>query len=147
MLYNLNIGISISSTSGVEMLNSKYATSNYINVDFINNEYYFISGISNRLKNFIAAYDDNKQFLKRNGASTTSNLLINSSDFRFGTSGSTQNPTASDIKYIRITQYEDSSLPGNINEVNALKIQLEKGQEATEWEPYFINKTISKSCY
>lgn len=67
---------------------------------------------------------------RTNASAITSTLLQNN----YFTNGTPQG--TGDIAYLRIMQYEVSNLPGNINDVDNLKIQLEIGNHATDYEPY-----------
>jgi len=127
----LNKGVGLNVTTGVENVNDTWATSDYIKVDFTENESYYLSGLSNNLYSFVAAYNSNKEFLGRTSATGREYLQLTNNLFSSGTSQGT-----GDISYIRVTQYENVNLSGGINDVDKLNIQLEEGTTATTYEPY-----------
>ena len=111
------------------------AISDYIYVDFVNQQYY-LSGLSNTLYDFVAAYNVNTEFKGRTPAGAYSNRNLSRISFN-GVTGTAEG----EIEFIRITQYELNSLSGRIDDIDDLNIQLEQGTTATEYEPYFVTSS------
>ena len=131
LVQNLNIGIRIFDSTGDETTGNGYASSDYIPVNVDANNSYYISGLTDQLYSFIAFYDSNKTFLGRTaGASRTYRLMDDYID--------SAHVTSNDIRYMRITEYENINTNGTIDIVSNLKLQLEKGNVATEYEPYYV---------
>lgn len=121
-----NIGLSDS--DGHETQSSVRATSDYIQVDFNKNESYCISGLTNTLRSFIAAYNLRKEFLGRTSGQTYTNLTLQKGSFSQGTAQGT-----GDIAYLRVTQYENNNTTGTINDIDNAEIQLEVGDTETNY--------------
>ena len=131
-------GIALNSTTGAETTGTIKATTNYIQVDFNKNPNYYLSGLTDNLYSYVAVYNSNKEFLGRTGGLSYKNLLLTSSSFTGGTAQGT-----GDIAYLRITTYENEGYTtGSIDDIDNLKVQLEKGIEATEYEPYKENSYV-----
>ena len=131
--------ISINSTTGIEGSSTRNASSDFIQVDFTNNNYY-LSGLSSDLRNFVAFYNENKEFMGRTGGIRT--------NFRYlkGISTITLENTGvgGNITYIRITQYElEGFTEGTIDQIENLAIQLEVGDEGTTYEPYLVTSSTT----
>ena len=126
-------GIAINPTDGHQLADETRASSDYIAVDFNQNPNYYLSGLANTLQTFVAAYNSNKEFLGRTGASLISYFSLNSSLFTLGTAQGT-----GDIAYLRVTTYENTSAEttGAIDDVDNLETQLEEGTVATPYVPY-----------
>ena len=129
-------GLYINPNDGNIVFSSKAAISNYICVDYNINDSYFLNGLTGRLYSFIAFYDEEYTFLGRTSATTRDSILL---DLEYLMS---RNINLSNIKYLRVIQNEspESGTIGDINDIDNLKIQLEIGSEATEYEPYYIDK-------
>lgn len=109
------------------------ATSDFIRVDYKTNTCYRLSGLSKSVTTFVGAYNEKKEFLKRSGANPVTDLMLKESSFSGGTPQGT-----GDIAYLKVTAYENSS-GEKIDIVDALNIQLEQGEEITDYEPYKEN--------
>lgn len=125
------IGKRVHPTDGREQTFATAAVSGFIPVDFTRNPSYYLSGLAGDLYKFVAAYNANKEFLGRNGASSYTSIALASYSFVSGTPQAT-----GDIKYLRVSAYETASLPGTIDEVESLQTQLEIGSSPTAYEPY-----------
>lgn len=125
-------GVGLSSTDGHQGTDNKMATSDYIPVDFTN-EGYYLNGLSSNLRNFVAFYNENKEFMGRtNGVIVQNRYLVDSSSITNSATG-----VGGNISYIRITIYElDGYTTGTIDDIDNLNIQLEPGDTATSYEPY-----------
>ena len=126
-------GIAINPTHGHQYAYETKASSDYIAVDFNQNPNYYLSGLTNTLQTFVAAYNSNKEFLGRTGAKLVSYFSLNSSSFTGGTAQGT-----GDIAYLRVTTYENTAVgtTGAIDDVDNLETQLEEGTVATPYVPY-----------
>lgn len=127
-------GKGINSVNGIETTNTNGAVSDYIPISFANNQGYYLSGLTNTLNSFIGAYNSNKVFLGRTNAQAIKNWYLLSGSFTNGTPQGT-----GDIAYIRIYQHYISGNTGTIDDVDNLTPQLEKGNQATTYEPYIGN--------
>ena len=125
----LTKGIGINSNTGLDGLNNKSATSDYIPVDFSTGNYY-LSGLTDLLYSFVAVYDANHNYLGRTSGTKRTSILLDSTSIQ-----AFQTFNVNDAKYIRITQYLST---GSVDGVDSLNIQLEKGNSATTYEPYII---------
>lgn len=125
------IGKSLNATNGSETTNSKGADTDFIPVDFNNSPNYYISGLTDQLFTFAAAYNANHEFLGRTAAGGVTYLILDKNRFGNGTPQGT-----GDIKYLRVTTYENASLSGTIDLVNSLQTQLEAGSSGSSYEPY-----------
>ena len=137
-------GKSISSVNGSIVDNTDGAISDYIPVNFTTNQNYYVSGLTDKLHSFIGAYNSNKQFLGRTGASARLGTSLSSSSFSSGTPQGT-----GDIAYIIVCQYVLSGVStGTINDVDNLQTQVEVGNTPTSYEPYgtdwYLKKEIGK---
>jgi hypothetical protein len=124
-------GKGLSSSNGSVTSNENGAISDFLPVDFIKNPNYFISGLTNRLSSFIAAYNANKEFLGRNAVYNRSSSQLDASVFSGGTPQGTGK-----IAYVRAYQYKASGDTGEIDNIDNLETQLEIGSTATDYEPY-----------
>jgi len=124
-------GIGLNSTTGAETTSNTNATSDYIPVNFQENSNYYLSGLTNTIRSYVAAYNSNKQFLGRTGGTRTTQWDLISTSF---TSGTPQG--SGDIAYLRVTQYEGSGDTGTIDDIDNLTIQLEKGNQQHSYIPY-----------
>ena len=126
-------GKTLSPINGVEVDKETSAVSDYIAVDFNKNPNYYLSGLTNTLLSFVAAYNSNKKFLGRTGAMLVSYFSLNSSLFTLGTAQGT-----GDIAYLRVTTYENTVVgtTGTIDDIDNLETQLEEGTVATPYVPY-----------
>lgn len=131
-------GITVSATNGAEASSPTSATTDFIPVDFDTNPNYYLSGLTDTLWNFVAGYNADKQFLHRTGAGGYSRKMLDTSQFIGGTPQGT-----GDIKYIRITIYEQSSTTGVIDDIDNLPTQLEIGNQGTTFEPFGNKYLIS----
>lgn len=108
---------------------SSAAISDYIPIDITNNNTYIISGLSDAMWSFIAFYDEDKRYINRvSGMARTQQLVSEGISM---TDASTLTNTA---KYMIITQYEQPGLSGEIDDVDTLHTQVEKGSEITSYE-------------
>ena len=133
----LTKGIGLNSTNGAEATNANAATSDFIKVDFNTNPNYYLSGLTNTIRFYVAVYNSNKQFLGRTGGTRGLSLLLSSDIF---TSGTPQG--SGDIAYLRVTQYAGSGDTGTIDDVDNLQIQLEEGTQATTYEPHVSHTNL-----
>ena len=124
-------GIRLNSSSGLEYSNETGATSDYISVDFNINPNYYLSGLTDSLRSYIAAYNAEKKFLGRTSAMRRTSELLDKTIFTAETTQAT-----GDIAFIRVTLHEHTELSGTIDDVDNLKTQIEKGTVATEYVPY-----------
>lgn len=113
-------GKGINYTTGVETTNSLAAISDYIPVNFNSSSNYYLSGLANKIRSGVAAYNSNKQFLGRTGNADRKEITINANIFTSGTPQGTGN-----IAYLRVIQEQISSSTGTINDVDNLETQLE----------------------
>lgn len=128
----LVIGIGLNSTTGAQQSNNTKASSDYIPVDFNINQNYYISGLYDNLYSFVGAYNSNYEFLGRTSGGARNKLLISSNSF---TSGTAQG--IGEIAYLRVSQYEVEETSGSIQDVVNLQVQLEVGNKATSYSPFF----------
>lgn len=126
-------GIGVNSIDGHQINRITQATSDYIEIDFSKNENYYLSGLTNTLWSFVAAYNENNEYIGRIGGMERTKTKINEAVFNIATTDA-----EGQIKYIRITQYENINVTGTINDIDNLQIQLEPGDTATPYEPYQI---------
>lgn len=130
-------GIGLSSLTGAETINANAGTSDFIEVDFNTNQNYYLSGLTNTIRSYVAAYNSNKQFLGRTGATRKTQWGLTSTSFTSGTPQGT-----GDIAYLRVTQYASSDDTGTIDDIDNLTIQLETGNTNTT---YIEHKENSQS--
>ena len=133
MFTGLVKGKGLNSNNGAEINNINAAVSDYIPISFNLNNNYYLSGLTNTLNSYIAAYNENKEFIGRSGGDKHKYISFNSTIFSKNVSG-----IEGDIKYIRITQYKTSNNSGTIEDINNIQIQLKTGTKATTYEPYYI---------
>lgn len=113
-------GKGINYTTGVEKTNSLAAISDYISVNFNTSSNYYLSGLANKIRSGVAAYNSNKQFLGRTGNADRKEITINANIFTSGTPQGTGN-----IAYLRVIQEQISSSTGTIDDIDNLETQLE----------------------
>lgn len=132
MFDGLTKGIRIYSETGEKMDDSKFASSDFISINLVDNNYY-INGLPDNLRNFVAFYNENKEFMGRtNGVIVQNRYLVDNSSITNSATG-----VGGNISYIRITIYElDGYTTGIIDDIDNLNIQLEQGDTATSYEPY-----------
>lgn len=123
-------GVGINASTGAEIKNNSGAASDYIEVDFTKNNM-FISGLTDKLRSFVAAYDKEKTFVTRTNAHERAEMLLNKPAF-----AQNSNFDLNDIKYIRVYQYEALTATGTIDDIDNLKVQLEYGNTPTSYRPY-----------
>ena len=128
-------GIGVNTTDGEVVESSTLATSDYIPVDFTQNNYY-LSGLTDTLYSCVIIYDNNKNFLGRTSGEARTSLALNTTTIQ-----SYQAFNTADAKYIRITQYPTSLTTGTLDDLDDLNTQLEIGEAATTFEPYYIEST------
>lgn len=119
-------GKGLNGTTGEETTNSTGAVSNFIEVDFSKNSNYYLSGLTNTLNSYIAAYNKNKEFLGRIGANAQTNISFNKDSF-------TLYSAEGDIAFVRVTQYEITTSTGTIDDIDDLNVQLEANNVATDF--------------
>ena len=119
-------GKGLNDTTGEEISDSNGAVSDYIDINFDKYNDYYISGLTDTLNSFIAAYDKNKKFLRRTGGLDRQSILLTKNSF-------TSNTQEGKIKYIRITQYKIITSTGTIDDIDNLQVQLESGTTATNY--------------
>ena len=130
-------GVGLDWSTGAEITDSTYASSEYIAVDFNKNPNYtlYISA-DDFLYVYMYAYNSNKEYLGRHFIEYA-NDIFNSSSFNSNTTSNEGN-----IAYIRLCAYEDSSGEdhlGTIDVIDTWKVQLEIGEVSEEdiyYEPY-----------
>lgn len=119
---------SINASTGIFTTNAASVRTDYIPVDFTKSSY-FLSGLSNKLYSFVAAYDENKGYLGRTSAGAAANRVLTNNSFNISTADYK-------IGYIAVTMYENVGASGSVDIVDSLSVQLEIGSAATEYEPY-----------
>ena len=127
MMPPLAKGYGINANTGTTGKNEKAAASEFIPWNISHPA--FISGLLKTLYSFVAAYDSNKQYLGRTGATARGSIAITSGIF----------PTSVDtakVAYIRLSHYENDGLTGVIDDIDSARIQMELGSVATPYEPY-----------
>lgn len=132
-------GVAINNVNGEMGSDAKFAASDYmiINTDLSN---YFLSGLSSDLWSYVSFYNENKEYMGRTAGTTRNNITIQSTSIM----DSTRTNVGGNIKYIRITQYANSVYStGTIDDIDDLQIQLEIGDTATEYEPYYITSNTT----
>ena len=135
MFSPLNKEIGFNNTTGAEISDATSATTDFIEVDFTNNNYYFLT-LSNDYRTMVGAYNENFEFLGRRSGGRYSTLSISKNSF------TTDKTSATGIaKYIKVKLYEYSGLSGQISNVDSLNLQLEPGNSATAYEPYLLETT------
>ncbi len=124
-------------STGVITNSSSWAVTDFIPVDLENNTYTLT--LSADYKTMIGAYNANHEYLGRTlGATYNSYTLNSSTDF---STGATENPGP--IRYVLVRPYKSDNLPGVINDINNYHYQMELGNTATEWEPYYITSSTT----
>lgn len=108
---------------------SSAAISDYISIDITNNNTYIISGLSDTMWSFIAFYDEDKRYINRVSGMARTQQLVSE-----GISMTDASTLTNAAKYMIITQYEQSGLSGEIDDVDTLHTQVEKGSEITSYE-------------
>lgn len=121
-------GKGLNGTTGAEVTSLSQSVSDFIYVDFDKNPNYYLSGLTNQLTSFIAAYNSNKEFLGRSAWNAKTNVAINKTIFTYGTAQGT-----GDITYLRVLQAEAESTTGTIDDIDNLEIQLEEGSTETDY--------------
>ena len=138
-LFNgLNKGITLvhyGNSAGNQYISNTSATSDFIEVDFNSNDLYCLSGLTRNAYSYVAAYNENKEFIGRTGGSAHSAITFSNSSFTGQATG-----IGGEVKYVRITQYDGYY---DENEIDNLKIQLEAGNIVTEYEPYIISSSTT----
>lgn len=115
--------------TGAETDNNTAAISDYIPIDITNDTKYMVSGLLDTMWSFVAFYDSNKTYINRVSGMARTGLLIED-----GISLNDDTTLSSSAKYIRITQYEQSGLSGEIDDLDTAHTQIEMGDEATSYE-------------
>lgn len=128
---------SINASTGIFTTNAASVRTDYIPVDFTKSSY-FLSGLSNKLYSFVAAYDENKGYLGRTSAGAAANRVLTNNSFNISTADYK-------IGYIAVTMYENVGASGSVDIVDSLSVQLEIGSSATEYEPY--RKPVTTSIF
>lgn len=129
-------GIAIIATNGEAGPNALYASSDYIKINTDLNNYY-LSGLSSDLWSYVTFYNEDKEYMGRTSGTGRSNLAISSTSIM----DSTRTNVGGNIRYIRINQYANVAYStGTIDDIDNLQIQLEEGDTATEYEPYYIKE-------
>ena len=131
------IGQGINYGNGNAVNSSACSRSDFINVDFTNNNYY-INELNIDFNSCVFYYNENKQYLGRTNGAYRSFILLDGSI-------SATSATLGSIKYMRLSQCSDDS--SKIKMVKKLHTQIEEGSEATEYEPYFIDKYTKVAQY
>lgn len=122
------IGVGVGASNGVECVENYSATTDYIAVDFYNNGTYYISGLDDTMRTFIAAYDWKRNYIGRTGGSYIKGGKLTKNSFNVAASGNTN-----DVRYIRIKQYGEEEI---ISNVLNLSVQLEVGSSKTDYSEY-----------
>jgi len=130
-------GVAINTTTGEAGPNGVNAASDYIEINTDSNNY-FLSGLSSDLWSYVSFYNENKEYMGRTSGTSRNSIGIQSTSIM----DSTRTNVEGKIKYIRIDQYANSVYStGTIDDIDNLQIQLEEGDTATSYEPYFGNVT------
>ena len=131
----LEKGKQLNNDTGTEVNSTKGSVSDFIPVDFTLNNTYYLSGLTNTLYSYVAAYNKNKEFIGRTGGSAREKKPFSNNSFNM----MKQDLEDKEIKYIRVTQYVSSlSTSQTIDAIDGLNIQFEVGGTATAYEPYLV---------
>ena len=133
MFTPLKIGNGFNLTSGAITDGSTSAITDYIPVDFSQNEAYIMK-VSKNYRSMVAAYNENKEFLGRVAGNARSSITLRSDSF-------TTDPTENEgpVKYVIVRMYTYSGLSGVISEVNDFPYQMQPGTETTNpYETFYI---------
>lgn len=123
-------GIGLNASTGDEVQNNKNATTDFIKVN--NSKTYYLTGISNAIRSFVAVYNKNKQFISRNAGGFFDSRIMDMSPK--GSFPQNTNLDDNTIKYIRITQYASGDTE-SINVIDSLKVMLSE-KESEDYIPH-----------
>lgn len=130
-------GSGINSTTGAEQVSNVSACSDYIPVKA--GQEYYISGLSNTINSFVAAYDYEKNFIGRTSGAVASGRALNNTTL-LSTIGTGE---IEKLAYLRVTQYVSIGNSGTIDDVDGLEIMLNVGSTAEPYEPYTGADTVT----
>lgn len=130
-------GSGINSTTGAEQVSNVSACSDYIPVKA--GQEYYISGLSNTINSFVAAYDYEKKFIGRTSGAVASGRALNNTTLlsAIGTG------EIEKLAYLRVTQYVSIGNSGTIDDVDGLEIMLNVGDTAEPYTPYTGADTVT----
>lgn len=134
----LVLGIGVNTSTGVEIPNANFATSDYIPID--GRKAIYTSGLTDKLTNLTLFYDANKQYIGRTGSSVLTEKAI-----LYGAwlnNGASYNEEAC---YMRLTQYKLDTNTGTIEDADGLNVMVNQESESMEYVPYF-RRTIDLSA-
>ena len=117
------------STGAVVNANNAAASVDVISVDFEQNPVYTITGLVNKMKSFVAGYDENEVFVGRTVLTAVSSVSIRATSFTIA------QQSENSVKYIRVTQYPTGSDTGTGEQAAAADIMMNAGS-ALPYEPY-----------
>ena len=123
-------GNGVNPTTGASTTDATRASTDFIPVNFGDNNTYTFSGICDTMNSFVASYNANKQFLGRTIASSRTGITVTKSSF---TSGTAQG--IGDIAYLRFAQAEGSS-GHSIDEIDDYDYMMNVGSSAMPYEEY-----------
>ena len=98
-----------------------------------------VSGLTNTLKSWTGYYNEQKEYMGSSGGTYSSTQSISEEEI----GEETLTGVSGNAKYIRILQYKQTSSPGTIDDIDNLQIQLEPGDTATPYEPYYITPSTT----
>lgn len=118
---SLKFGYAVNTDTGAIASSSTSCISEYMQVD--SDEKYILSGAPRTLYKVIAFYDENKKYLGRTSGGDFDSIKLEFDNYK-------------DVKYIILSIYENVNVQWKISDVKKSNIQIEKGSEATVYEPY-----------
>jgi archaellum component FlaD/FlaE len=118
---SLKFGYAVNTDTGAIASSSISCISEYMQVD--SDEKYILSGAPRTLYKIVAFYDENKKYLGRTSGGDFDSIKLEFDNYK-------------DVKYIILSIYENINVQGKIADVKKSNIQIEKGSEATTYEPY-----------
>jgi archaellum component FlaD/FlaE len=118
---SLKFGYAVNTDTGAIASSSTSCISEYMQVD--SDEKYILSGAPRTLYKIVAFYDENKKYLGRTSGGDFDSIKLEFDNYK-------------DVKYIILSIYENINVQGKIADVKKSNIQIEKGSEATTYEPY-----------
>ncbi|WP_297136114.1 CD1375 family protein [Terrisporobacter sp.] len=124
-------GYTTSTTGVFDDTNKTSVRTDYIELDYTKD--YFVSGLDFNYKSFIAFYDENKNFMGRTSGKNISDIEVTNGIIDIN------GMVITNYKYIAITQY--SAITDVDNFINNVRVQVEEGTQATQYEDYKEYKT------
>ena len=113
----------INDNTGAFANNNFGIRSTYIRINF---DAFTISGLNNLARSFVAYYDKNKKYISRTPGEIRDNITV------------TEIPNNAYYFVLTLFAFSDETLKNNAK--NTIKIQLEEGTVATQYEPYIEDK-------